>query len=203
MRLDGSVLSRLETEKILKGGFVESACINDHVLVERYCELIVTANHMLEMSNTLNKEMISTFNKMLTGKARADYRRENPVLVSFAYNPPHWSEIEDQIDIMMNWFYSVNMESNPLQKATCLHNRLIEIYPFDTYSEATARAVMYYYLMEKGFPAFEIEMKEQEYNTAIMDYLKKEDQAPFYSSVEKSLFNKMDVLTQLTVRHGG
>jgi len=200
MRLDGGVMSRHETETILKGGFVENASINDHVLIERYHELINAAKDMNEMSYNFNKEMILTFQQKLTGEAAVSYRRGNPVLVSLNYNPPHPSEIEDQINIMMNWFYSDDMESNPVEKAVCLHNRLIEIYPFDIYSEANARAAMYYYLMEKGFPAFEIQMKEQEYNWAIAEYLKNENNGPLYREVEKSLYNKMDVLMQLTAR---
>ena len=200
MRLDGCTLDRFETEKILKGGFVEDANINDHVLIERYCEMICAANDMAEMSYTLNKEMILTFQQKLTGDEGVGYRRENPVLVSLNYNPPHPSEIEEQMALMMNWFYSDDMELNPIRKAVCLHHRLIEIYPFDVYSEANARAAMYYFLMERGFPPFELDMKEQEYNGAVTEYLKRENPEVFYREAERCLFNKMDVLMQLTAR---
>jgi len=202
MRLDGCILKRFETEKIIKGGFVDNASVNDHVLIERYRAMIQTTSDMLSLSNNLNKDVIFGFQQQLTGEAGVYYRRENPVLVSLAYNPPHPSEIEEQMEILMNWFYSDDMESNPVLKAVCLHHRLIEIYPFDMYSEAIARAAMYYYLMEKGFPTFEIKMKEQEYNIAVMEYLKKEDAAPFYMEVEECLFNKMEIMIQLTARKG-
>jgi len=200
MRLDGSALSRPETEAILKGGFVESASLLDHALIDRYCELILTANDMLDMSYELTKEMISLFHQRLTGEKGTGYRKDNPVLVSLNDNPPHPSEIEEQMGILMNWFYSGDMESNQLHKAVCLHHRLIEIYPFEAYSEAVARAAMYYYLMTKGFPPFEIEMRDYEYNIAVIEYLKRENPQPFYAEVEKSLFSKMEVLTQLTAR---
>jgi len=200
MRLDGSVLSRPETEIILKGGFIESANLNDHVLIERYADLIQAANDMLAIESSINKEMIRTFWQKLSGAGEASYRKENPVLVSMNYNPPHPSEIEEQMDILMNWFYSDDMESNPILKAACLHLIIIEVYPFDTFSEATARAAMYYYLMENGFPAFEIRMKEQEYNIAVMEYLKRENPGPFCREVENSLFNKMELLVQLTAQ---
>ena len=203
MRLDGSIISRPEAEKILRGGFVAEASLDDHVLIERYSDLINTANDMLAMSNTLNREMISAFSQKLAGKPDDTYRRGNPVLLSIGYNPPHPSEIDEQMEILMNWFYSDDMEENPVLKAACLHSRLIEVYPFETYSEAAARAAMYFYLMEKGYPAFEIRMKENEYNLALIEYLKKENIEPFYREIERCIFNKMEVLIQLTAGDGG
>ena len=202
MRLDGSAISRAETEKILGGGFVEEASVDAHVLVERYSDMIDTANNRLAMSDTLTKEMIAGFQQKLSGGSGPCFRRENPVLLSIGHNPPHPSEIEEQMELLMNWFYSDDMETNPLLKASCIHLRLIEIYPFDTYSEAVSRAAMYYYLMEKGYPPFEIRMKEQEYNLAVIEYLKRENAESFYREVERGVFNKMDFLMQLTARDG-
>jgi len=203
MRLDGGVLSRAETEKILKGGFIENVSISDHILIERYGDLFKAVNYMLEMSHNLNKEMILKFNQKLTGKSVNAYRRDNPVLVSLSHNPPHFSEIDEQIDLLMNWFFSEDMESDPVKKAACLHMRLLEIYPFEEFTEATARAAMYYYLMENGLPVFEIVLREQEYNTVVMEYLKKENLRPFCMELEEGLFNKMEVLIQLTAPKGG
>jgi hypothetical protein len=57
---------------------------------------------------------------------------------------------------------------------------------------------MYYFLMEKGYCPFEINMSEQEYNTVVMEYLKRENMEPFHTVIERSLFNKMEVLMQST-----
>jgi Fic family protein len=199
MRLDGSTLGRAEIRMILNGEYIRDASLTDHVLVERYKELIKSANDMLAMSYTLNKEMILGFHQKLMGDGASRYRTMNPVLVSLNHNPPHPSEIQEQMELLMNWFYSDDMEKTPLMKAVCLHLRLIEIYPFDKYSEAIARSSMYYYLMEKGLCPFEIKMTDQEYNIAVIQYLQREDIEPFYMEAEKSLLNKMEVLVQLTM----
>ena len=198
MRLDGSALAKHQVERILKGEFIESANLNEHVVIEKHHSLFKACNDMLALSCSLNKEMILSFAQKLTEDTGACYRKENPVLVSLSYNPPHPSEIEEQMDILMNWFYSDDMETNPVLKAACLHNRIIEIYPFDLYSEAIARAAMYYFLMERGYHPFELNLSEQEYNTAIAEYLKNESSESFYSAVERGVYNKMEVLMQLT-----
>jgi len=198
LRLTGSTLSRNDIQKILKGEFIANASLAAHADIERYRDLINTVSDMLAMSYTFSKDMVNIFQKKLTGKNSVTYRKDNPVLVSLGYNPPHPADIEEQIDLLMNWFYTEDKENDIIRKAATLHHRIIEIYPFDVYSEDVARASMYYYLMEKGYPAFELSYSEQEYNTAIIEYLKKGDAGPFCSGIERSLYNKMELLIRLT-----
>jgi len=198
MCLDGSRLERNQIERILNGEYLENASLMEHGLVERYNLLIKYGLDMLEMSSTLNFEMLINFQKKLSGDPDSCCRKSNPVLISLDYNPPHPSEIKEQIELLMNWFYSEDAEANPILKAARLHHRIIETYPFETYSEAVARAAMYYFLMGKGYPPFEIDLNEQEYNASIIAYLQKENIELFYSAIERSLFKKMEVLMQLT-----
>ncbi|MCL2436729.1 MAG: Fic family protein [Clostridiales bacterium] len=198
MRMDGSILTRNQVERILKGAFIPDANLNEHAAIDRHRLLFKAAHDMLEMSFSLSPELIFNFAQKLTGDDNIGYRRTNPVLVSLNYNPPHPSDIEQQMKLLMNWFYADDTESNPILKAAELHHRIIEIYPFDSYSEAVARAAMYYFLMEQGYPPFELNLSEREYNIAIIEYLKKENSEPFYQAIEHSLLNKMEVLIQLT-----
>jgi len=200
MRMDGSMLTRNQVERMLKGEFIRDVSLNEHAVIERYRHVFDSFMDMLKMSDSLNKGMIISFAEKLTGNDSVSYRRENPVLISLNYNPPHPSEIMEQMELLMNWFYSEEPESNPILKAATLHHRIIEIYPFDSCSEAVARAAMYYYLMEKGYHTFELSLSEREYNISIMEYLKRENVEPFYKAIEHSLFHKMEVLMQLTAQ---
>ena len=198
LRLDGSMLTKNQVGLILKGEFLQDAPLSEHSLVERYDFLYKTFINMLQMSASLNIKVITTFAQKLSDDDSVGYRRKNPVLVSLSYNPPHPAEIDEQMELLMHWFYSDDVEKNPIKKAAGLHNRIIEIYPFDSFSEAVARASMYFFLMENGYPAFELDLSEREYNIAISEYLKKENTEPFYRAVEHSLFKKMEILLQLT-----
>ena len=200
MRLDGSTLSKSQVEKMLKGELIHDAPLSEHSLIDRYARLFKTFNNMLEMSASLNIKVILTFARELAENHKMDYRRKNPVLASLGHTPPHPVEIEEQMELLMNWFHADDGETNPIRKAAGLHHRIIEIYPFDSFSEAVARASMYYFLMEKGYPAFELDLSEREYNIALVEYLKRENTEPFYRAVEHSLLRKMEILMQLTAR---
>ena len=198
MRLDGSPMGREQIEIILNGGFIEEFSLVEHVLVTRYNSLVAYARDLLEMTSTLNIEMLFAFQKKLSEEETPGFRRGNPVLIALDYNPPHPAEIKEQLSILIDWFYSDDEMFNPVKKAALLHHRVIEIYPFDEYSEAVARACMYYHLMQHGLPVCDIELSQQEYYAAIIAYLKKANVEPFYRSIERSMHKKMESLIELT-----
>lgn len=201
LRIDGSSLTKAQIERIMKGEFFEDQPLSFHARIERFNNLFNTMQELLEMSFSFNKDLFHNFAGILADDASAQYRRSNPILVSLNYNPPHPAEIEEQINILMTWFFSDDMATNPLKKAACLHNRIIEIYPFESITEEVARAAMYYYLMEHGYPTFDLNLSDNEYNVAVEAYLKHENIEPFYNVIERNLLTKMEVLMQLTAKN--
>jgi Fic family protein len=201
LRLDGGVLTKSQIQKILKGELLIDVALSLHALVENHCNVYNAACDMLEMSHSLNTKGLISFARKLTGDKNLGYRKTNPVLVALDYNPPHPAEIEEQMELLMVWFHSDDLDFNPLKKAAILHHRIIEIYPFESVSEAVARAAMYYFLMENGYHPFEITLSEREYNLAITQYLKKENVEPFYNAIAQNIFHKMEVLIQLTAKN--
>ena len=198
LRLDGGVLTKPQIQKILKGELLIDVALSLHTLVEGHCNAYKYANDLLEMSNSLSTKILLSFARTLSGDENLSYRKTNPILVALDYNPPHPAEIEEQMELLMIWFHSEDLDFNPVKKASILHNKIIEIYPFEACSEAVARASMYYFLMQNGYHPFEITLSEREYNLAITEYLRKENFEPFYRAIEHDLFNKLEVLIQLT-----
>jgi hypothetical protein len=75
---------------------------------------------------------------------------------------------------------------------------LVEIYPYETCSEAVARMAMYYELIRNGYPPVLLNLSEQEYYAAIRSYLKKEEIQPLYEPLERGVYNKLEIMMQLT-----
>lgn len=198
LRLDGSAITKEATTKIMKGEFVVEATLGDHVLIEHYKNAFKLAYDMIEMSFNLDLKCLMKFYHILSDDDALKYRRSNPILIQYKYNPPHPQEIEEQMGILMKWVYKKNVDQNPIERAVMLHNRIIEIYPYEKFSESVARMAMNYMLLSEGFPPVGISMKESEYNDAISLYLKKEDIQPIYSSVERAIYNKLEIFLQLT-----
>ncbi len=198
IRLDGMTMSKENIQRIMKGEFVVECSIADHLQVRNYCDALKLAEDMSEMGVELSVTYIFKLYQALAKPDVLQYRRSNPVLREIDYIPPHFNDIDEQMELMIKWLNTENLDSNPVMKAAQLHNKLMEIYPFEHYSGSMARMVLQYELIRNGFPPVLLQMSEQEYNMAIIKYLKTEDTMPLYDSLLRSVFNKLEVLLQLT-----
>jgi Fic family protein len=198
LRLDGSPLKRAEVEQIISGEFLIDVPVTEHAAIGSFSDTIRMLYDMSEMNISLDEKYLRKIHASLTDEETDEYRRNNPVLRMISYNPPHFNAIEEQLTLLFRWLASDASETNPIEKAAYLHNKLIEIYPFETGSEATARAAAQYYLITNGFPPILWNISEQEYYDAIRLYLKNEEIAPIREVLERGVYNKLDVMLQLT-----
>ena len=198
MKLDGSSISKTSVEKIVKGEFLVDVTINDHAAVGNYQDGIKLAYDMADMEIELNEKYLFRFYQIFASPMKLEYRRTNPVLFMLDYNPPHPSEIDEQMEILFQWMNLNDFQNNPILRAAYLHNKLVEIYPFETHSEAIARMAMYYELIRNGYPPILLSLSESEYYAAIKSYLKKEEIQPLYEPLERGVYNKLEIMMQLT-----
>ncbi len=198
MKLDGSPLTKEAVERIYKGNFLTDISVKDHALISNYNEAISLAFEMADMGYYLSEKYMFRLLGILTGETEAEYRSNNPVLRMIGYNPPHFKEVDQQMEMLFLWLHSGEYQTNPIEKAAYLHNKIIEIYPYQIASEAMARMAAQYHLISNGLPPVLWNISEQEYYDALRLYLKNEDIKPIYDVLERSVFNKLEVMMQLT-----
>ncbi|MDD2215954.1 MAG: Fic family protein [Eubacteriales bacterium] len=199
LRLDGFYLSKTSIERIIRGDFMVDVSVSDHATIGNYQEAIKLLYDMSDLGVYLNEKYLLKVYQTLIKPAVSGYRKSNPILRMLNYNPPHFKEVEEQMDLFFHWFHSNVHQSNPLEKAAYLHNKLVEIYPFEQGSEAIARMAAQYHLICNGFPPILWNINEQEYYDAIRLYLKKEEIKPIYDVLERGVYNKLEIMMQLTV----
>ncbi len=198
MKLDGSAIGKTGVQRILKGEFIVEVSVSDHSAVGYWQDAIRTAYAMAELGDELTEKSLLRFYQILVNPGRLEYRRTNPVLIMLDYIPPHPSEIEEQMEILFQWLEAYDFQGNPILRAAYLHNKLVEIYPYETGSEAVARMAMYYELIRNGYPPVLLNLSETEYYAAIRSYLKKEEIQPLYEPLERGVYNKLEIMMQLT-----
>ncbi|MBE6034278.1 Fic family protein [Aminipila sp.] len=200
LHLDGSIITKEQVRRILEGEFVVEGTVEDHQAIENYIETLFFMENLMEMESDISLKILEDIHDVSCGTEGPIWRRNNPILYTLDYNPPHWQDIKELMNELIRWTYSADQQfqGNKLLKAAHLHNKLIEIYPFQRNSESTARLAMYYSLMRDGYPIFELRLSESEYNNIIIDYLKYKKIEPFYKAIERGVFNKLDVILQLT-----
>ena len=198
LRLDGFNVNKESVERILKGDFLVNMSVSIHATISNFQQMIKLLHEMAGMDVYLNENYVFKVYETLERPPETAYRKSNPILRMINYNPPHFKEIEEQMEMLFHWLHSDQYQTNPIEKAAYLHNKLIEIYPFETGTESIARSLAQYYLMQNGFPPILWNLSEQEYYDAVEVYLKKEEIQPIYDVLERGVYNKLEIMMQLT-----
>lgn len=206
LRLGGSVLSRESVQKILRGELVTDVALSDHQKLHDYVDAMKRLVGMKEMQyDLLSASGMKKLYETVFGE-EPQYRRRDPVLPQWDYLPPHFTELEEQMAILYSqvdqWKDGAELSdgsrSNPLYQACYLHMSLLEVYPFGEPTEDLARFALLYVMMCAGLPVTVISMSEQEYNTCVMNFLRNGDIRPFYKVMERAVYNKLEVILQIT-----
>jgi Fic family protein len=113
------------------------------------------------------------------------------------YIPPHPSEIDEQMDILFQWMNTNDFQGNPILRRLTSTKAGGDL-SYETNSEAVARMAMYYELIRNGYPPVLLNLSESEYYAAIRSYLKKEEIQPLYEPLERGVYNKLEIMMQLT-----
>lgn len=206
LRLSGSSLTKESVEKILRGELVTDVPLSDHLRLHTYTDAMKRLVDMKEMRYDLlcHSGMKALYQAVF--EEEPQYRRNDPLLPQWDYLPPHFLRLEEEMTALYAWAdrwgegerLSDGTRSNPLLQACMFHMTLLEVYPFGERTEDLARYALLYMMMCAGFPVTVIPMSEQEYNVCIMNFLRNGDIRPFYRAMERAVYNKLEVMLQIT-----
>lgn len=196
--LEGILFKKEDILNIVRGEYVVSLSINDHILIRNYCDIFNLLNEMSELGEMLDeKSMVKIYHAFI--KNREDvFRSSNPVLHSIDYIPPHFKEIQEQMKLLFDFMKDGERDMNPIIRAAYMHNKLIEIYPFESGNLEIARFALQYELIRNGLPIVMLDMKEQEYFDLIRRYIKTEDASPLYEKLAELVLKKQEFLLSIT-----
>ncbi|MFQ8603255.1 MAG: Fic family protein [Anaerovoracaceae bacterium] len=182
----------IDIEKILEGELQKDLPVKDYVFIENFCKLVRVADNCLEMGNYLDKYLLISAYRVLSEDEDGYFRKNNPVVYSFNHVPVHSLDIEEKLDETVRRVYSREAGNNVVLKAMYIHNKLIDIYPFQEYSAEIAIFAMNYYLMENGFTPINMPISRDNYFTLVGECLKGQKQEEFYNFLCSAVYDKME-----------
>ena len=179
-------------DRILDGDLPKDVPVKDYVFIENFCNLIRVAYNCLEMGNYLDKHFLISGYRILSENEDGYFRKSNPVVYSFNHVPAYSADIEEKLDDAMRRVYSPEAGNNVVLKAMYIHNKLIDIYPFQEYSAELAIFAMNYYLMENGITPVSLPIDRRDYFSIVADCLKGQRQEDLYNFLCKTVYDKME-----------
>ena len=183
---------KVAIDKILEGELQKDVPVKNYVFIENFRNIIRVGYNCLEMGNYLDKNFLISIYKMLTEDDNAYLRKSNPVIYAFNHVPDQSFDKEEKLDEALKRVYSKEAGDNVILKAMYIHNKIIDIYPFEEYSAEIAIFAMNYYLMENGLAPINMPMERENYFTIVGECLKGHRQEEFYNFLCKAVYDKME-----------
>ena len=199
LRLSGSSLMPEQIDAILNEEVLLQVAVEDYLMIERLGELRSYIYRLTDMGAALSTQIIRDIHAILTGRSREEFRRGGIMMEQYGrYNPLIGTDIPEAMAEVVRFAQRSDEGENPFEKAAALHNRLIEIYPFQDENETLARAVMSYILAEAGYPMAIISLTAEGYRDMIVSYLDGGGSDILARQLETAVLHRFEVMMELT-----
>ncbi len=183
---------RVQLDKILEGELQRDLPVRDYIFIQNFRDVIRVGQICLKMGNYLDKHLLLSAYRTLVEDQSAYFRKSNQVVYALNHVPVHSLDIEDKLDDCLRRVYRREAGDDVVLKAMYIHNKIVDIYPFENYSIELAIYGMNYYLMENDLVPINMPIARDDYHEIVSANLKGHRQKEFYDFLQKSIYDKME-----------
>lgn len=182
----------VSVDGILEGELQKDVTVGDYIFIQNSNELMRVTYGNLEMGNRMDRNLLVKAYRILSENPKGYFRKSNPVVYGFNLVPVNAEDIELQITEMFRKVYSDNAGDDVILMAMFIHNKIIEIWPFEEFSGELTVFAMNYFLMEKGLMPIRFDMEQQDYLDLVSACLKGDRREEFYKYIYGAVKEKME-----------
>src|SRR5690625_468947 len=203
--IEGNTLTLYETKAVLEDGitisgksFREHAEANNHLEALEYVEDLINQDVPLTQRTIkdIHAIVLQGIDRSIAGK----YRSTAALITGANHTPPSPEKIQDEMDKLMEWYESAE-ELHPVEKASMLHAKFVNIHPFADGNGRTSRLLMNFELMKAKYPPITIEKDERFKYYEVLDISGvKKDYGPFTEFVSERAVKTLEYYLSLLNR---
>lgn len=169
--IEGNSLSLSETKLVLEEGLtIGGKTMKEHLEATNHSKAIDFVESLVNKKNIEENDVLNLHAIILD---RIDpenagfYRRSGVRISGTDYSPPNAAKVPE---LMKEVYRLLNSRGEPLEIASKIHHRFVDIHPFIDGNGRTARLLMNLYLMRNGYPPIIIQRVERKkYIDSIID----------------------------------
>ena len=191
--IEGNRLTLRQTALILKDKVIPSG-----VRAEDYNEAIngkECLDYIKSYKGELNIEFIEKVNGILTKNTGVVYtgriRFFDVRIQGSNHVPPPHAEVKKYMVNLIKWYSANKNKLHPFELATLIHAKLAWIHPFEDGNGRTARTIMNFVLMKKGFPMFFIPFEKREDYYQSLDFADKDDYKEYVAKMFRLIIDQV------------
>lgn len=172
--IEGNSLTLKETYLVINEGItVKGKPLKDHLEAKNHQEALDYLYELMEKDrhNTFSENLIKSLNQIVQQNIDKEwagrYRNSSVIIGGADHKPPEAVKVPGLMRELIKW-YSLNKKQHPIELASIIHHKLVNIHPFFDGNGRTSRLVMNIILMQSGFPLVAIlKSDRQRYYTAL------------------------------------
>ena len=168
--IEGNTLTLQETKLILEEGLtIGGKSLRGHLEVSNNAKAFDRVEELAKKKHAVDHATIQEIHEIVTRGILEDagrYRTRNMRITGAVKTPPDWSQIVELMDELIEKI--AESKGHPIETASFLHHRFVEIHPFNDGNDMVARLLTNLYLISRDYPPV---------------VLKKEDRGKYYKSL--------------------
>ncbi|WP_040982664.1 Fic family protein [Oceanobacillus jeddahense] len=163
--IEGNTLTLYETKAVLEDGItIRGKSFREHAEANNHKEAITYVEELIDDDIPLTQRFIKDIHaivmqgidRTIAGK----YRNSAALTTGANHTPPSPEKIQDEMDSLMYWYENM-IDLHPVEKASLLHAKFVNVHPFSDGNGRTSRLLMNFELMKSGFPPITIEKDDR------------------------------------------
>lgn len=161
--IEGNPLTLRQTALILNDGIAPQGSRAQDV-VEVYNgkdAWLFAKGHRSQLNAAFLRKLQYEVTKNTKCRLQGKFRDSEVRITGSEWTPPAAKEVPKLVDAMLEAFRA-KKGMHPVESASWLHNRAVQIHPFTDGNGRTARLVMNWVLMKRGFPPVVIDTRNKE-----------------------------------------
>src|SRR3989338_7735828 len=191
--IEGNRLTLRQTALILKDKVIPSG-----VRAEDYNEAIngkECLDYIKNYKGDLNAAFLEKVNGILTKNTGVVYggriRFFDVQIQGSTHVPPPHTEVKKHLLNFFKWYSANKTKLHPFELAALIHAKLTWIHPFEDGNGRSARAIMNFILIKKGFPMFFIPFEKREEYYQSLEIADKGDYKAYVSRILQLIIDQI------------
>jgi len=191
--IEGNRLTLRQTALILKDKVIPSG-----VQASDYHEAVngkECLDFLKSYKGGLNNKLLEKVNAILTRNTDVVYsgriRFFDVGIIGSKHKPPKHEEVKKHLLNMYKWYSANKNKFHPFELATMIHAKLTWIHPFEDGNGRSARAILNWILIEKGYPMFFIPFDKREKYYSVLEEFDKGNNKKYVTEMLKLIIDQV------------
>lgn len=164
--IEGNRLTLQETMLVLKEGVtISEKSIHDTVEVKNLGVAFDFFYELAQQDTAISENYIKQIHQLVVGNDpylnAGNYRNVGVIITGSEHTPPEPFEVPFKMQELMDWLNENFDQENPIVLAAVAHHEMAKIHPFADGNGRTARLLLNFILLKKGYPICSIKRTER------------------------------------------